>query len=55
MVSNLHEDSNAVFNIISFQDVLYGLSLWYMLEKNIFFSLKFKKLEPINNYELLND
>lgn len=31
--SNSHEDSNALFNIISSQDILLKLNIWYMLRK----------------------
>jgi hypothetical protein len=30
MVLNLHENLNALFNIISFQDVLEKLHMWYI-------------------------
>jgi hypothetical protein len=33
MVSNLYEYSNALFDIIPFQNVLQGFNMWYMLGK----------------------
>jgi hypothetical protein len=54
MVSNLHEDSNALCNIISFK-MFYMDSVCDTCWKKTFFLKKLEKLEPINNYELLND
>ncbi len=34
IILNVHEYSNALFNIIPYQHVLEGLNMWYMLETN---------------------
>ncbi len=56
VVSNIHENSNALFNIISSQDVLQRSNMWYVFKKtNMNSKEKLQKPRSKNSYELLND